>query len=497
MSTIEINQLTFGYDQQVEPLFEAVDLTIDTQWKLGLIGRNGRGKTTLLRLLLGKEAYKGNIISRQTMSYFPKAVKDTEQLTYEVVLTLATCEIWEIERELQLLQVDPAVLWRPFSSLSGGEQTKVLLAMLFTEVGTYPLIDEPTNHLDQLGRQQVAEYLKKKKTGFIVVSHDREFIDRVVDHVAAIEKNQLVLYQGNYSVYAEQKQRKDTLEWKKNQKMKKEVLRLRKTAQEKAEWSFAKERDKFGHPFEKGSGSVYDKGYIGARAARTMKRSKAISGRIEAQVREKEQLLKNYEFTDELTLNWQKNYHKQLLTVQQLQLAYGQTRLFDSVDFTLESGECLAINGPNGSGKTALMNAIKNDFLGQVSGNITYPQNLKISSIRQNFETNQGTLQQFSEAVGLNYSMFLANLHKLGLERKVFGTRIEQMSMGQRKKVEVAKSLSQPAELYIWDEPLNYLDLFNQEQLIRVLRSFRPAMLLIEHDQTFLRKVATKAIQLG
>lgn len=497
MSKIEISRLTFGFDHQIEPLFEEASLTIDTQWKLGLIGRNGRGKTTLLELLLGKYPYKGMITFQETMSYFPQLIPDADQLTYELVLSLANCEVWEIEREVQLLGVDSTVLWRPFSSLSGGEQTKVLLAMLFTEDGTYPLIDEPTNHLDQQGRQQVAEYLNKKKTGFIVVSHDQVFIDTVVDHILAIEKNQIMLYQGNFSVYADQKHRQDALEWKSNEKLKKEVQRLKKTAQEKREWSFAKEKDKLGRPSEKGSGAVYDKGFIGARAARTMKRSKAISGRMEAQVHEKEQLLKNNEVTDELTINWQKSHHQRLLTVERLQLAYEQTALFTPISFVLKEEECIGIIGRNGSGKTALVNAIKKEFLGHVSGSIQIPKPLKISSICQDFEKNRGTLRQFSEAVGLDYSKFLANLHKLGLERKVFDTRIEHMSMGQRKKVEVAKSLSQPAGLYIWDEPLNYLDGFNQEQLVQLLLTVRPPLLLIEHDQVFLNEVATKTIELG
>lgn len=169
MSKIEISRLTFGFDHQIEPLFEEASLTIDTQWKLGLIGRNGRGKTTLLELLLGKYPYKGMITFQETMSYFPQLIPDADQLTYELVLSLANCEMWEIERELQLLGVDSTVLWRPFSSLSGGEQTKVLLAMLFTEDGTYPLIDEPTNHLDQQGRQQVADYLNKKKQDLLLL----------------------------------------------------------------------------------------------------------------------------------------------------------------------------------------------------------------------------------------------------------------------------------------------------------------------------------------
>ena len=185
MSKIEIKNLTFGYDSQGTLLFEQANLNFDTQWKLGLIGRNGRGKTTLLNILQNKLPYQGQVIHQQEFVYFPQQTKDKERLTYYVLNDITDFEIWEIERELQLIQTDP----------------EVLLALLFVDDTHFPLIDEPTNHLDISGRKQVAAYLKKKKQGFIVVSHDRGFIDEVVDHVLAIEKSQLELYQGNFSIY--------------------------------------------------------------------------------------------------------------------------------------------------------------------------------------------------------------------------------------------------------------------------------------------------------
>lgn len=102
-------------------------------------------------------------------------------------MELADFELWELEREMNLIQLDPQILWQPYQTLSGGEQTKVLLALLFTQENFFPLIDEPTNHLDLQGRQHVAEYLQRKD-GFIVVSHDRQFLNQVTDHTLAIEK---------------------------------------------------------------------------------------------------------------------------------------------------------------------------------------------------------------------------------------------------------------------------------------------------------------------
>ncbi|WP_375180520.1 Lsa family ABC-F type ribosomal protection protein [Enterococcus rotai] len=497
MSKIEIKNLTFGYDTQGTLLFDQANLNFDTQWKLGLIGRNGRGKTTLLNILQNQLTYSGQILHQLDFLYFPQPIKEKKQLTYYVLQEISDFEQWEIERELNLLQVDPEILWRDFETLSGGEQTKVLLALLFIDDHHFPLIDEPTNHLDIVGRKQVADYLKKKRQGFIVVSHDRSFVDEVVDHVLSIEKSQLELYQGNFSIYEEQKKIKDEFELAQNEKLKKEVSRLKKTAAEKAEWSRSKEQDKYGKASEKGSGAIYDTGFIGARAARTMKRAKTIEHRMDAQLSEKENLLKDIEYVDPLTMNYQPAHHKRILTVEGLVLSYQDQPLFQKLSFELNQGQRIALAGQNGSGKSSIIRFLLNQFEGESQGEILRPTNLKISYVRQNYEDNQGTLLEFSEEQGLNHQEFLNNLHKLGMERTVFQNRIEQMSMGQRKKVELAKSLAQPAELYIWDEPLNYLDVFNQEQLEKLIIAVKPTMLVVEHDQAFLKNIATQVITLA
>ncbi|WP_165003875.1 MULTISPECIES: Lsa family ABC-F type ribosomal protection protein [unclassified Enterococcus] len=497
MAKIEIKQLSFGYDSQDKMLFDQANLNVDTQWKLGLIGRNGRGKTTFLNILRNRLPYQGQVNHQQEFIYFPQETKEKDRLTYYVLNDISDFELWEIERELNLMQTDPEILWRSFETLSGGEKTKVLLALLFVDDVHFPLIDEPTNHLDVVGRQQVAEYLKKKKQGFILVSHDRTFLDEVVDHVLAIEKSQLELYQGNFTIYEEQKKRKDAFELAQNEKIKKEVSRLKKTAAEKAEWARSREGDKTKRSvgFIDTEARRMDKGAIGADAARTMKRSKAIVNRMETQISEKERLLKDIEYIDPLTMNVQATHHRRLLTVEKLQLSYDHP-LFEPISFSIEPQQRIALLGPNGSGKSSVIHFLFGEFEGEVKGSVVRPENLAISYVRQNYEDNRGTLSEFAEKNHVDYQAFLNNLRKLGMEREIFHNKIEQMSMGQRKKVELAKSLSQPAELYIWDEPLNYLDVFNQEQLEQLILTMEPAMLIVEHDQTFLDKIADQQITL-
>lgn len=363
MSKIEIKNLTFGYDGQAQPLFKQANFLLDSQWKLGLVGRNGRGKTTLLRLLQGELPYQGTIQQHQQFSYFPQSIRDQSQLTNDVLAEISTAEQWQIEREMRQLGLAPDLLWRPFSTLSGGEQTKVLLAVLFTATGVFPLIDEPTNHLDLRGRQQVAAYLQQQRQGFIAVSHDRHFLNQVTDHTLAIEKSQISSYQGNFATYEVQKQLSDSFEQAQNSKLKKDIGRLKQTTAEKAKWSQSREGDKYGDPRKKGSGAVYDTGFIGARAARTMKRSKHLAQRMETEISEKEQLLQNIEQVDPLTMAFQPSHQQRLLTVAQLQLGYAQP-LFQPLNFELLQGQRLALIGPNGAGKSTVVHQLLQQFSG-------------------------------------------------------------------------------------------------------------------------------------
>ena len=158
MGTIKIQNLGFRYDSMLTPLFNNFNLNIDESWKLGLIGRNGRGKTTFLRMLLGQLTYHGDIQSNVRFNYFPQPVAHPESKTADVLMQLAgysESDLWRIQLEMDKLKLTDEVLDRSFATLSPGEQTKALLAVLFSQNRTFELIDEPTNHLDIEGRQMV------------------------------------------------------------------------------------------------------------------------------------------------------------------------------------------------------------------------------------------------------------------------------------------------------------------------------------------------------
>lgn len=481
---IEIRDLSFGFDYLNEPIFQHVNLNIDAKWRLGLIGRNGRGKTTLLNLLMQKYAYEGEIIGDVDFVYFPQDVSNKENLTYYALEDIMPVELWKLERECQLLSLDKEILWRPFEQLSGGEQTKVLLAALFCEESRFQLLDEPTNHLDINSRNIVSEYLKKKK-GYIVVSHDRNFIDEVVDHVLVIEKSQINLFKGNFTTYEQQKELRDRYELEQNSSLKAEIDRLKQTSKEKADWA---------HQREKESG---DDAFANARAARMMKKSKAIEKRMLTKIEDKTKLLKDIENVSALTVNCISSHRDPVLRVKNFSLSYGDKLLFQPVTFDIYQGEQVALVGPNGSGKTAFLNyLIQQSFSGVVSGELYLPLGVMKSIVRQNHEDNGGSLKDFAVENNLDYTHLLNNLRILGFERDVFNVPIEYMSNGQKKKVEFAKSLGMPAELYVWDEPLNYLDVFNQKQIETMIVEYKPTLLFVEHDQAFLSNIASKIVEI-
>lgn len=302
MSLINISNLTFAYDGSFDNVFENVNLQLDTDWKLGLTGRNGRGKTTFLRLLMGKYEYKGSISSSVEFEYFPFEVKDNSRLTYEVAEEICPdYEYWKLVRELNFLEVNEEVLYRPFKTLSNGERTKVMMALLFIKDNRFLLIDEPTNHLDMEGRRIVSKYLNSKK-GFILVSHDRAFLDGCTDHIMSINRSDITIMKGNFSQWFENKERQDSFELAENQKLKKEIKRLEKTARQKSEWADRSERKKIGFDPLKVEKSISRRAYEGAKSKKMMKRSKQIEQRSFQAVEEKSKLLKNLEREDDLKI---------------------------------------------------------------------------------------------------------------------------------------------------------------------------------------------------
>ena len=492
MSLISINNLTFGYDGSYNNIFENVTFNIDTDWKLGLIGRNGKGKTTFLNLLQGKYEYKGTISKSVDVDYFPFEVKDKEKLTIEIVNDLApNVQDWEIIKELNLLNTDAEILYRNFNLLSGGEQVKILLISLFLKGNNFLLIDEPTSHLDIETRNNLINYLDRKK-GFIVVSHDRIFLDKIVDHIISINNTNIEIQKGNFSSWKVNKERKDNFEMVQNEKLSKDINKLEVASRNTAKWSNEVERSKYK---TNNSEKTIDRGYLGHKSAKMMKKSKVMEQRIQKAINEKTNLLKNIDRNDTLKIIPLTSNKTPLISVNKLQIKYNNELIFKPISFEVNNGDRIAIVGKNGIGKSSVLKLILGQNI-QYDGEINVVNNIKISYVSQSTEYLNGNLKEFVYKNEIDESIFKAMLVKMGLSKSDFDTNIEDMSEGQKKKVLIAKSISEQANIYIWDEPLNFIDILTREQIEDAILKYKPTLIFVEHDEIFIEKVATKNIRL-
>ena len=488
MSLIQVSNLTFAYEGSYEYIFENVSFRIDTNWRLGFTGRNGRGKTTFLNLLMGKYPYQGSISATVAFSYFPFPVEDGSVFAIDVVEEIyPEYQYWQIARELNLLELDEDILYRPYETLSNGEQTKLQLAVLFSRENHFLLIDEPTNHLDIRGRELVSRYLNSKR-GFILVSHDRSFLDGCVDHILSINKTDIEICRGDFSTWQENKAKRDAFELAENEKLKKEISRLEETARQKANWSDRVEATKIGS-------HVYDRGYVGHKAEKMMARSKAIEKRQTAAIEEKGKLLKNLERSDTLKI-FQTPFHtKRLAELKDVVIDYGSGPVCGPMNFAIHQGDRIALRGVNGSGKSSIIKLL----LGQeipYSGELRRGSGLEISYVSQNTDFLRGKLSDLARESGIDESLFLAMLAKLDVPKSQMEKDMASLSAGQKKKVLLAKSICEPKHLHIWDEPMNYIDVISRMQIEELLLSFQPTILFVEHDRAFCDNVATKIIKL-
>jgi len=620
MSLISVSHLTFAYEGSYDNIFTDASFCLDTDWRLGFCGRNGRGKTTLLKLLMGRHEYSGTITASVSFDYFPYLVANPMQNTLDILTTIVPdAPLWKIQRELSLLSVIDDALYRPFATLSNGEQTKALLAGLFLRENSFHLIDEPTNHLDMAGREMAARYLYGK-SGFILVSHDRAFLDECVDHILSINRANIEIQSGNFSSWQRNKRMQDEYEMAENERLKKDISRLKAVARQTAEWSDKVEKSK-NQPLK--SGLSADRGYIGHKAAKMMKRSMSAEKRQQEAVRNKSKLLHNVENSEPLKLHPLQYHASRLLSIENLSIAYGGDTVFRDMSFTLEQGERVALVGGNGCGKSSLLKLIcgesaphntpynsipqrtapqrtapqsgapqrtapqsgvpqstaphdipynSTQHSGSLhsipdssapcsiipysgaphdipydigdpyngapytapqsgapyndapqsttpqsgalhsdaprsgvphrtphslshSGAVTVGSRLIVSYVPQDASFLAGALDEYARWQGIDGTLFKTILRKLDFSRVQFEKDMRDYSAGQKKKVLLARSLCEQAHLYVWDEPLNYIDILSRIQIEELILAYLPTLLFVEHDRAFCENIATKTMR--
>ena len=252
---------------------------------------------------------------------------------------------------------------------------KLLLASLFIRENCFLLIDEPTNHMDEETRKRIAVYLNQKK-GFILVSHDRWLLDQVVDHIISINKSGIEIQKGNFSSWQENKERQDQMELSQNERLKGEIRRLEEAARRTSAWSDQTEKTKIGG--KQSNGLRPDRGYIGHKAAKMMKRSKTMEERQETAVQEKSKLLKNIETADALKVFPLSHHAKRLVEAKDLVAVYDGREICEPLNFEICQGDRIALSGKNGCGKSSILKMILGEEIHR-KGNLELASKLKIS----------------------------------------------------------------------------------------------------------------------
>ena len=505
MSIIRVSDLTFCYEGSYDNIFENVSFQLDTDWRLGLTGRNGRGKTTLLRLLEGRYPYQGTIHASVGFDYFPYAVEDPSLCPMELLERVCPdVAPWRFLRELAPLEVSEDALYRPFSTLSGGEQSKLLLAMLFSRENRFLLIDEPTNHLDQVGRALVSRYLRGKK-GFLLVSHDRAFLDGCVDHILSINRSSIEVQKGNFSSWYENKRRQDAFELSQNERLKKEIGRLKEAARQSSDWADRVEGTKIGKNSAKGKGladAMGGRDFVAEQSRRMQQRRKNLERRQQTAIEEKSALLKDIERSDALKLHPLAHHAQRLAALRDVSIDYGGGAVCSGVSFTVTQGDRVALCGANGCGKSSILKLIPRLYdatVGHVYVDDMNVKQYKLNELRDliGYIPQKNVLFSGDVASNLRFgdqdsseeqwrqAAYIACADEF-IEQKPDGYHAEiaqggtNLSGGQRQRMAIARAVVKKPEIYLFDDSFSALDVKTDKTLrMRLRESMGDSTMLI------------------
>ncbi len=472
-------------------LFKNLTLSLNKE-KTGLVGKNGVGKTTLIRLIIGELKPVSGIIERQThIAYLPQDYQINMELS--VARTLKTEKEHEALRALAQIGLQHIQLDRPMNSLSGGERTRVVLASLLIQEARFLILDEPTNNLDQEARQAVYNLIQRWKGGLLVISHDRtllNFMDRIVE----LSDKELKIYGGNYEMYVEQKGLEEEALQRQLSDAEREVKKVKRQAQATKE----RQQKRSSH----GKKVAPDLGLPKAVLNEMRKHAQETSGKLKKIHEDKindasDKMKKAREAISpdnriEVDLSQTKIPNSKLVAeFENVGFSYNKP-LLDEFNLIIYGPERVAINGPNGSGKTTLVKLLLGE-LKPLAGEITLgikhsaylDQNVDLLDKEKTVLENLRAIAGLDEKASRNWlALFLFPADD------VF-KKIGVLSGGERMRAALACILAgdTPPQLLILDEPTNNLDVNSIEQIESALLNFEGALIVISHDKNFLNSV--------
>ena len=511
MAIVTVNGLCMEFGEQ--KLFDGMTFEIQENDRIGLIGVNGCGKTTLFKLLTG-EYYqtKGSIVLNKNASigYMEQHVcRNLERSAYDEVMTVFS-ELIEMERELDFLNAkisgkcenlgelierqsflndeftrrggltcrararsallglgfDDEQIRLPISALSGGQRAKLQLAKLLLCGANFLLLDEPTNHLDTHSVEWLEEYLINSKCAYLVISHDRYFLDKTTSKTFELENKKMTVYKGNYTAYLPQKAERRLSEQRVYDNTMKEINRLEGIIEQQRRWNREKN-------------------------IKTAESKQKVIDRLSENLKKPENLPTAMSFG----LDIKNQSGEDVLEVDKISLGFGSEPLFENVSMEVHRGEKIFILGPNGCGKTSLLRTLLGQYHAQ-SGRIKYGVGVKTGYYDQ-IQTGMDSEKSIFEEMADSFPAMTNTEIRSTLARFLFKNDdvfkpLSTLSGGERAKVLLTKLMLGKFNFLMLDEPTNHLDIISCEALEQALKEYEGTLLIVSHDRYLINSLADK-----
>ncbi len=515
------------------PVLDEVSFELSPTGKVALVGRNGSGKSTILRLIAGRiRPDRGSVRLASTvrLGYLPQRPAPRSDLTAhervlsarprlaalrrrvrafeerqrvegeqdaesaaayaEAVTEFAEADGYRVEQQaeqaLRALGVGPALMGRPLGELSGGERTRAELARALLSDPTLLLLDEPTNHLDLDGVRWLEQTLLRYQGALVLVTHDRRLLERVTDSVMEVERGKVVHERGTFTDFMRRKRQRVQRQMQRYLEQQKRARSLREAINRAEGRARGTERRTIHFHYRKRAANV-------ARRAVTLKRR--LEREMDAPRARRPRAEAPKMRLDLAPRRWHAGC---VLRMEGIAMSFGDRTLFEDVALELTRGERVALIGPNGSGKTTLMEVA----LGRqpaAAGDVWLSPGARPFYCDQHqagLDPERTVLESVAAESDLDRSQVHYLLARLLFEGDAVHKRVGDLSGGERTRLLLALLMNTRADLLLLDEPTNHLDLASVEVLQEGLRNYAGAALLISHDRAFIRAVATRAFEL-